>query len=78
MPFTLVKGTYHLWFHLLGGFGPWLEAKREQVLDPTTGGFTHFDKVVEIRGNRLKMLRRPEDLVFYNAKTTSPSVSPSV
>jgi hypothetical protein len=73
MPFTLVKGT----FHLLGGFGPWLEAKREQVLDPTTGGFTHFDKVVEIRGNRLKMLRRPEGLV-YSAKTTSPSVSPWV
>jgi hypothetical protein len=62
----------------LGGFGSWLEAKREQVLDLTTGGFTHFDNVLEIRGNRLKMLRRPEDLVFYSAKTTNPSVSPWV
>jgi hypothetical protein len=62
----------------MSGFARWLEEKKEQVLDLTTGGFTHFDNVVEVHGNRVKLKRRPEELVFYSAKTTNPRVSPWV
>jgi hypothetical protein len=62
----------------LNGFPAWLESKREQVLDLTTGGFTHFDNVVEVSGSRIKLKRRPEELVFYSAKTTNPSIAPWV
>jgi hypothetical protein len=62
----------------LSGFASWLKGTKEQVLDLTTGGFTHFDNVVDVTGNRVKLLRRPEELVFYSAKTTSPSVAPWV
>jgi hypothetical protein len=62
----------------MSGFLTWLESKKEQVLDLTTGGFTHFDNVVDVSGNRVKLKRRPEELVFYSAKTTNPNVAPWV
>jgi hypothetical protein len=60
----------------LGGFLPWLAASQEQVLDLTEGNFTHFDNVVGVDGDQVRLLRLPEELVFVSAKTTSPTVAP--
>jgi hypothetical protein len=60
----------------LGQFLPWLAAKREQVLDLTTDSFTHFDNVLTVSGNSVRLMRRPEELVFVSAKTTSRAVAP--
>jgi len=60
----------------LAGFLPWLAASEEQVLDLTEGNFTHFDNVVAVEGDQVRLLRRPEELVFVSAKTTSPTVAP--
>lgn len=61
------------------GFLPWLAATEEQVLDLTTTGVTHFDAVLSVsRAGRVKMVRRPEELVFLSAKTSRPSVAPWV
>lgn len=53
-----------------------VDAKREQVLDTTTANFTHLDDVIETKRGKVKMLRRPEELVFVSAKTTSRAVAP--
>jgi endonuclease YncB( thermonuclease family) len=58
------------------GFAPWLADKREQVLDLTTRNFTHFDNVVQADGGDVRLLRRPQDLVFVSAKTSSRAVAP--
>jgi len=58
------------------GFLAWLADKREQVLDLTTSNFTHFDNVLDIQANKLRLIRRPEELVFVSAKTASPAVAP--
>jgi endonuclease YncB( thermonuclease family) len=58
------------------GFEPWLADKREQVLDLTTQNFTHFDNVVEANAGDVRLLRRPQDLVFVSAKTSSRAVAP--
>ena len=58
------------------GFAPWLADKREQVLDLTTSNFTHFDNVVEVKAGSVRLLRRPEELVFVSAKTSSRAVAP--
>ena len=58
------------------GFPPWLADKREQVLDVTTNNFTHFDNVVEVNAGDVRLLRRPQDLVFVSAKTSSRAVAP--
>jgi hypothetical protein len=58
------------------GFAPWLADKREQVLDLTTHNFTHFDNVVEVNAGDVCLLRRPQDLVFVSAKTSSRAVAP--
>jgi endonuclease YncB( thermonuclease family) len=60
----------------LDQFLPWLAAKREQVLDLTTSGFTHFDDVVSVESGAVRLTRRPEQLVFVSAKTTSRAVAP--
>ena len=57
-------------------FLPWLAAKREQVLDLTTGNFTHFDNVLAVKQSTVRLIRRPEQLVFVSAKTTSRAVAP--
>jgi endonuclease YncB( thermonuclease family) len=60
----------------LDQFLPWLAAKREQVLDLTTDGFKHFDNVLEVEDETVRLIRRPEELVFVSAKTTSRAVAP--
>jgi hypothetical protein len=60
----------------LAGFLAWLAAAEEQVLDLPSGNFTHFDNVVAVQGDQVRLLRRPEELVFVSAKTTSPNVAP--
>ena len=60
----------------LDQFLPWLAAKREQVLDLTTSGFTHFDDVVSVEAGAVRLTRRPEQLVFVSAKTTSRAAAP--
>ena len=57
-------------------FLPWLAAKREQVLDLTTGNFTHFDNVLAVKQSTVRLIRRPEQFVFVSAKTTSRAVAP--
>jgi endonuclease YncB( thermonuclease family) len=60
----------------LAGLLAWLAASEEQVLDLPAGNFTHFDNVVAVEGDQVRLLRRPEELVFVSAKTTSPTVAP--
>jgi endonuclease YncB( thermonuclease family) len=60
----------------LDQFRPWLAAKREQVLDLTTGNFTHFDNVLEVDHGTVRLIRRPEQLVFVSAKTASRAAAP--
>ena len=60
----------------LDHFLPWLAAKREQVLDLTTGNFTHFDNVLAVKQGTVRLIRRPEQLVFVSAKTTSRAAAP--
>jgi len=60
----------------LAGLLPWLAASDEQVLDLPAGNFTHFDNVVDVQQDQVRLLRRPEELVFVSAKTTSPTVAP--
>jgi hypothetical protein len=52
---------------------PWLAASEEQVLDLPEGNSTHFDNVVAVEGDQVRLLRRPEKLVFVSAKTASPT-----
>ena len=59
-----------------GGLVGLLAASQEQVLDLPAGNFTHFDNVVGVEGDQVRLLRRPEELVFVSAKTTSPTVVP--
>jgi hypothetical protein len=58
------------------GFRPWLADKREQVLDLTSHNFTHFDNVVQADGGDVRLLRRPQELVFVSAKTSARAVAP--
>jgi endonuclease YncB( thermonuclease family) len=60
----------------LSEFSEWLADKREQVLDLTTNSFTHFDNVLEVDGNEVRLARQPEELVFISAKTTSRRAAP--
>ena len=55
---------------------PWLATTDEQVLNLTVNSFTHFGNVLDVQGTTVRMLRRPEELVFVRAKTTSPTVAP--
>ena len=46
------------------GFKKFLEAKEELILIISTGHITHFDTVVEVAGNVVRMTEPPENLVF--------------
>ncbi|UFP92698.1 thermonuclease family protein [Gloeobacter morelensis] len=48
----------------LAGFKTYLESRADEVTILSTGHFTHFDTVVEVEEQRLKLLVSPEDLVF--------------
>jgi endonuclease YncB( thermonuclease family) len=52
----------------IDGFLEWLQKKKEQVQDLDTLNFTHFDNILELKGNRIKMRQSPEKLVFISAK----------
>ena len=52
----------------IDGFLDWLKEKREQVQDLDTLNFTHFDNMVRVQGNKVKMIQIPEKLVFISAK----------
>jgi hypothetical protein len=60
----------------LSEFLPWLEVTREQVLELPTRNFTHFEDVLDVDANRVKLLPRPEELVFVSAKSTSMAAAP--
>ena len=60
----------------VAGFAPWLAEKKEQILDLTTGGFTHFDDVLALDGAVVRLVRKPEELVFVSAKTGSATYEP--
>ncbi|HEY9401476.1 MAG TPA: hypothetical protein VIQ24_02190 [Pyrinomonadaceae bacterium] len=46
------------------GFKEFLEAKAEDITIISTAHFTHFDTVVEVEGNVVRMTERAENLVF--------------
>ncbi|MBW4698592.1 MAG: thermonuclease family protein [Aphanocapsa lilacina HA4352-LM1] len=48
----------------LAGFKIYLESRTDEVTILSAGHFTHLDTVVEVDGQRLKLLVPPEDLVF--------------
>jgi endonuclease YncB( thermonuclease family) len=60
----------------LSGFLPWLEITREQVLELPTTSFTHFEDVLDVQANTIKLRPRPEELVFVSAKTMSTAAAP--
>jgi hypothetical protein len=60
----------------LSGFLPWLAALKEQVLDLTTGNFTHLDNVLEVKSGKIKLTLKPEDLIIVSAKTTNTKIAP--
>jgi len=60
----------------LSGFLPWLEVTREQVLDLPTTNFTHFEDVLDVQANTIRLRPRPEELVFVSAKTMSTAAAP--
>lgn len=49
-------------------FLKWLEKKDEQVLDLDAMNFTHFDNVVSIADDKVRLTRFPEKIVFVSAK----------
>jgi hypothetical protein len=48
----------------VSGFKEFLEAKNEEVLIIDTAHPTHFDNVVEVSGNVVRMTQPPENLLF--------------
>ena len=46
------------------------------MLDLVENNFTHFDNLVEVSGGKVRLRRRPEQIVFVSAKTASPVVAP--
>jgi endonuclease YncB( thermonuclease family) len=58
------------------GFLPWLAKTKEQVLDLTSGNFTHFDNVLAFSGGKIRLIRQPDELVFVSAKSASVKVAP--
>lgn len=71
--------TSYLATHTTGGiagFLPWLAKTREQVLDLSTGNFTHLDNVLDVKNNRIRMTLNPEQLVVVSAKSKSAKAAP--
>jgi hypothetical protein len=54
------------------GFKRTLELAQEPVLDLRHTNFTHLDTFVEQEGNRIRLTRRPEELVFDEMPTLPP------
>lgn len=49
-------------------FMKWLEKKDEQVLDLDTKNFTHFDNMVSVKDDKVRMTHLPERIVFISKK----------
>jgi hypothetical protein len=60
----------------LSEFLPWLELTREQVVELPTTNFTHFEDVLDVYANTIRLRPRPEELVFVSAKTMSTAAAP--
>jgi endonuclease YncB( thermonuclease family) len=60
----------------LGGFLLWLEESKEQVFDLTSSNFTHFDDLLVVDGDAVRLTLHPEELVFVSAKTTAVEAAP--
>jgi endonuclease YncB( thermonuclease family) len=60
----------------LDAFPTWLARTEEPVLDLGRINFTHFDDVVDVRDGRVRLTRRPEELIFISAKSASPTAAP--
>jgi hypothetical protein len=60
----------------LSGLLPWLAQTKEQVLDLTTGNFTHLDNVLAVKSGKIRLTLEPEELVIVSAKTTNPAIAP--
>jgi hypothetical protein len=58
----------------LSEFLPWLELTREQVLELPTTNFTHFEDVLDVDANTIRLRPRPEELVFVSAKSAGTDV----
>jgi hypothetical protein len=58
------------------GFLPWLAKTKEQVLDLSTGNFTHLDNVLTVKSGKIRLTLEPERLVFVSAKTTNAAIAP--
>jgi predicted dehydrogenase len=48
----------------VAGFKEFLEAKDEEVIVISTVHPTHFDTVVEVEGNTVRLTEPPENLIF--------------
>jgi hypothetical protein len=48
----------------VAGFKEFLEAREEEIIVISTVHPTHFDTVVELEGNRVRMTEPPENLIF--------------
>ena len=48
----------------VAGFEEFLEAKEEEIIVISTVHLTHFDTVVEVHGNTVRMTESPENLIF--------------
>jgi len=48
----------------IDGFKNFLENKREGITIISTAHFTHFDNIVEVNGNTVRLTELPENLVF--------------
>lgn len=48
----------------VGGFKEYLEDLAEEILIISTGHFTHFDTIVSVSGDTVKMTERPENVIF--------------
>jgi hypothetical protein len=59
----------------LADFLDWLQKTEEQVFDLVANNLTHFDNVVAVTGSKVRLTRRPEQIVFVSAKTASPVVA---
>jgi len=60
----------------LSEFLPWLEVTRERVLELPTTSFIHFEDVLDVHANRIRLRPRPEELVFVSAKSAGTAVAP--
>ncbi|KXJ99734.1 hypothetical protein FBQ96_02160 [Nitrospirales bacterium NOB] len=50
----------------LGGFEQYAAERDDRLLMLSTGHFTEFDYVVDVAGQTVKLITKPEDLVFQD------------